>query len=150
MHEISQAVERQAVSKESTFPGDSNSMASARESVMDFIRPHCSDEVEEVDIFIALQEALANAALHGCKDDSSKTIYCLVEIDASAITITIRDPGPGFDLEAATQPTEAGINVTQHGRGICLMRSLMDEVNYRHGGAEVHLRKLHAAPSSTA
>ncbi len=47
-------------------------------------------------------------------------------------------------------PTEAGTNVTEHGRGICLMRSLMDEVTYRHGGAEVQLRKLRAAPSRVA
>ncbi len=125
-------------------------MVRARESVMDFIRPHCSGDLEEIDVLVALQEALANAALHGSQNDSSKTIRCRVEIDPSAFTITIRDTGPGFDVEAATRPTEAGTNVTEHGRGICLMRSLMDEVTYRHGGAEVQLRKLRAAPSRVA
>ena len=122
-------------------------MVAARELVMDFIRPHCSSELEEIDTFIALQEALANAALHGCKDDASKTIRCSVEIDTSAFTITIRDPGPGFDPDAATKTTEAGANTTEHGRGICLMRSLMNEVTYGHDGSEVRLRKLRAVPS---
>ena len=112
---------------------------------MDFIVPHCSSDVEELDIFIALQEALANAVLHGSRNDPAKTIHCRVEIDPSAFLITIRDPGPGFDVEAATRATESGMNTTTHGRGIAMMRDLMDEVVYRNGGSEVELRKLRAA-----
>jgi serine/threonine-protein kinase RsbW len=125
-------------------------MVAARQAVMDFIEPECSSEIEAVDILIALQEALANAVLHGCQNDPSKTVHCSVVIEPSAFTITIRDPGPGFDVEAATQATEAGANITTHGRGICMMRSLMDEVAYRNGGSEVRLRKLRAVPSSMA
>jgi anti-sigma regulatory factor (Ser/Thr protein kinase) len=82
--------------------------------------------------------------LHGCGNEPSKTIHCRVEIDPSAFLITIRDPGSGFDPGMATESTEAGTNVSQHGRGICLMRSLMDDLTYRYGGTEVQLRKLRA------
>ncbi len=122
-------------------------MVAARQAVMDFIQPYCASEHEEIDIFVALQEALANAVLHGSQNDRSKTIHCSVVIDPPAVTIVIRDPGSGFDAEKVTQPAGAGANRTEHGRGICLMRSLMDEVTYRHGGSEVELRKLRAAPS---
>src|SRR5271165_6028331 len=107
-------------------------MVAARQAVMDFLKPHCPSELDEIDILIALQEALANAVRHGCKDDPSKMIYCSAAIDPAGFTLIIRDPGPGFDVAAATQSTEAGANTTEHGRGICLMRSLMDEVIYRH------------------
>jgi anti-sigma regulatory factor (Ser/Thr protein kinase) len=143
--EPSQAVAQQRVSREFTFPGDSDSLAASRQAVMDFIGPHCSSDVEELDIFIALQEALANAVLHGSRNDPAETIHCRVEIDPSAFLITIRDPGPGFDVEAATRATEFGANTTTHGRGIAMMRDLMDEVVYRNGGSEVELRKLRAA-----
>lgn len=125
-------------------------MVASRQALMDFITPHCSSEAEEFDIFIALQEALANAVLHGCRNDPSQTVHCLIEIDPSALTITIRDPGPGFDPYGAAPSTDAGTNVTSHGRGICLMRSLMDDVTYRQGGTEVQLRKLRAAPGPTS
>ena len=122
-------------------------MTQARDSVIEFVKPYFGSEVEEIDVLIALQEALANAVVHGCRNDPSKIISCSVEVDRSAITITIRDPGPGFDVDAVTQSSEAGTNMTDHGRGIALMRSVMDEVAYRNGGSEVRLRKLRAVAS---
>ena len=140
----SRTEEQQRISKEFAFPGDVQSLAQSRQAMMDFLAPYCSGEAEEIDLFLTLQEALANAILHGCGNDPSKTIHCRVEIDPSAVEITIRDPGPGFDPYNATQSTDDGTNLTPHGRGICLMRSLMDEVTYRRGGTELHLRKLRA------
>jgi anti-sigma regulatory factor (Ser/Thr protein kinase) len=112
----------------------------AREAVMNLIKKHGLTEDEEIDVFVALQEALANAVLHGCQNDGTKTIFCRVEVDPSALTIVVADPGPGFDIDAINcNPPD--INTTDHGRGICLMRSLMDEVGYRRGGSEVRLQK---------
>jgi len=149
--EGTQSLEQQAVAREFVFPGDSTSLPAARESVMNFIREHGLSESEELDIFVALQEALANAIFHGCRDDAGKTIRCWVEIDATGITIVVQDPGSGFDVRAATKTMEDGNinNKTEHGRGICLMRSLMDQVSYQRGGAEVRLRKLRAIPDNT-
>ena len=145
MPEPSQAVaSRQPASKELAFPGDPESLAASREALMNFIGPHCSGDIEEVDILIALQEALANAVLHGSRNDPGKTIHCWVEIDALAFTITVRDAGPGFDVQAAVRAVESGTNITPTGRGILMMRSLMDEVVYRSGGSEVQMRKLRA------
>ena len=91
---------------------------------------------------IALQEGLANAVLHGSRNDPSKIVRCLVDVTPEAITIVIRDSGQGFDTAAAADSTDDGTNLTQQGRGIYLMRSLMDEVSYRHGGSELRLKKL--------
>ncbi|MGA3055709.1 MAG: ATP-binding protein [Candidatus Korobacteraceae bacterium] len=134
-------MEQQTISREFTFPGNSESMVDARESIMDFIKKNGASEGEEIDIFVALQEALANAVLHGCQNDGAKTVRCCIKIDPSAFVIVIRDPGPGFDL-AATQTAGPRLNTTEHGRGICLMRSLMNDISYGHGGSEVRLRKL--------
>ncbi len=140
LHEDRQATEQPAISKEFVFTGDWASMAAARDGMMDFVREYCSSEQEEIDIFVALQEALANALLHGCGADPSKKVYGWIQVDASAITITIRDPGPGFDPESLNGAA-GEVNLSQHGRGICLMRSLMDEVAYQRGGSEVRLTK---------
>jgi anti-sigma regulatory factor (Ser/Thr protein kinase) len=53
----------------------------------------------------------------------------------------IKDEGPGFDPARVADPT-AGENIeAEHGRGILLMKTFMDEVRYENGGKEVHLRK---------
>jgi serine/threonine-protein kinase RsbW len=146
----SQVLEQPLLSKEFTFAGDFESMPAARDSMMDFVRPHCSDEAEEIDIFLALQEALANAILHGRKGSMAPTLHCQVEIDPLAFTIVVRDPGAGFNEEVVSDSTVSWSNLSEHGRGIRLMRSLMDEVSYRRGGSEVWMRKRRGIPLSKA
>lgn len=107
---------------------------------MEFVERHCPDEGDQIDILVALQEALANAALHGCKDDPSKRIRCLVTVDDSDITIAVRDPGPGFNLQLA-DPDKFQTSTSTHGRGICLIRSLVNEVSFEHNGSEILMRK---------
>jgi anti-sigma regulatory factor (Ser/Thr protein kinase) len=54
--------------------------------------------------------------------------------------IRVRDPGPGFDL-ALADPENYRVTTLSHGRGICLMRSLMSEVAFGHRGSEIVLSK---------
>ncbi len=132
--------------REFLCPGDLNSLPPARDSIMQLVEEHCLDEQKQIDIMIALQEALANAIVHGCGNDARKTVSCTVEITPSAFTFCVRDPGPGFDTAGAADSTEDGTNLTQHGRGLYLIRSLMDEVSYRHHGSELVMKKFRAAP----
>lgn len=126
--------------REFEFPGDLASVPESRDEVMQFVCEHCPDEADQIDILVALHEAMANAVLHGCGDDPAKRIQCSVAADASEITISVRDPGPGFDL-ALADPDNFDTSRLTHGRGICLMRSMVTEVNFARGGAEVQLRK---------
>jgi len=116
-------------------------MIAVRDRVMDFLHEHCADEQQEIDIMIALQEGLANAVLHGCRNDPSKVIRCYVDVTRGD-HYRHHGPGEGFDTAAVIESTGVGTNLTQHGRGINLMRGLMDEVSYRRGGSELHLKKL--------
>ena len=122
------------------FPGDLASVAESRKQIMQFVNQHCSDEGDQIDILVALQEALANAALHGCGGDPAKKIRCTVTADSADINITVRDPGSGFDL-ALADPDRYTATGSSHGRGICLMRSLMTDVTFAQEGCEVQLRK---------
>ena len=147
MQEARPSVEQQTLSREFVLTGNLDALTPGRNAIMDFIREHCADEQQEIDILLALQEALANAILYGCKNDAGKLIQCSVEISPSAIEFIVRDPGEGFDTSSAIDETEDGSNLTQHGRGILLMRSLMDELCYRHTGSELHMKKLRSSGS---
>ena len=126
--------------REFEFPGVLANVAEYHDKVMEFVAEHCPDEGDQIDILVALQEAMANAALHGCKDDPAKTIRCMVSAGKADIVISVRDPGPGFDL-ALADPENYRVTTLTHGRGIVLMRSLMSEVTFARHGSEIVLRK---------
>ncbi len=136
---------RLALSREFALSGDTTAMFAARDQITQFLNAHGVDGEDEIDVLVALQEALANAVVHGCASDPTKTIYCTVDVDDAEINIVIRDPGPGFDSYSGND-FEDGTNLTNHGRGILLMRSLMDEISYRHHGSEVEMKKFRQRP----
>ena len=110
--------------------------------VMDTVRElKCVDGKEDA-IELALQEALANAVVHGAKEDPDKVVECLVACDEQrGIIIIVRDPGEGFNPETIPACT-VGENVySNHGRGIFLINQLMDEVQFHKNGTEIHMVK---------
>jgi serine/threonine-protein kinase RsbW len=112
------------------------------QNVMDVVRNmHCADGKED-DIELALTEALANAVVHGAKEDPKKVVECIVACDEKhGMLIMVRDPGPGFDPQALPDPC-CGENVySNHGRGIYLINQLMDEVKFHKNGTEIHMVK---------
>ncbi len=104
--------------------------------------PCAPGEVEGVEL--ALREALANAILHGNQADPTKKVIvaCFCECGADGgMLLVVRDEGAGFDPSEVPDPTTAHNVYVGHGRGIFLMRNLMDEVRYLNHGSEVELRK---------
>ena len=126
--------------KEFDFPGVLAAVPEHREEVMKFVNQHCSDQEVQIDLLVAVQEALANAALHGCRDDPAKRIQCTVMATPQEITIAVRDPGTGFNTELA-DPGNYRPTRLRHGRGICLIRSLVSELSFAHNGTEIVMRK---------
>jgi serine/threonine-protein kinase RsbW len=102
---------------------------------------HC-DPGSEFAIELALREALANAVLHGNREDSEKKVHVRCECDGNVgVSVVVRDEGPGFDLAAVPDPLAPENLGAEHGRGILLMKQFMDEIHYERGGTEVHMRK---------
>ena len=102
---------------------------------------------QERDVEIALREALANAVLHGNHQDSEKKIQINCRIQCGGeVSIIIRDEGKGFDPTKVPDPTATNNIGSEHGRGIYLMRALMDEIRFEQRGTEVHMRKRSASP----
>ena len=106
------------------------------------IRENYCDPGSEFAIELALREALANAVLHGNREDSRKKVHVRCECDGNVgVSLVVRDEGPGFDLAAVPDPLAPENLGAEHGRGILLMKQFMDEIHYERGGTEVHMRK---------
>ena len=100
----------------------------------------CAAEGES-DVEIALREALANAIIHGNHENPRKHVHVRCRCEPSEISIAVKDEGRGFDLNKIADPTAPENNGSIHGRGIYLMKALMDEVRFEDGGVAVHMRK---------
>jgi serine/threonine-protein kinase RsbW len=78
---------------------------------------------------VALTEALSNAILRGNRGMRDKHVRVRAVVSDSALVLEVADEGTGFDLEACTiDPTRPGNLEREDGRGLFLMRSLMDRV----------------------
>ena len=55
--------------------------------------------------------------------------------------IIVRDPGGGFAPEEIPSPVSGECLYSAHGRGIYLINQLMDDVRFKRGGTEIHMRK---------
>jgi serine/threonine-protein kinase RsbW len=125
-----------------TMRSEINAISGAVDWLMAMIQEcHCVPG-QERDVEIALSEALANAVLHGNHQDAEKKIQINCRIQCGGeVSIIVRDEGKGFDPTKVPNPTAVDNIESEHGRGIYLMRALMDEVRFEQGGTEVHMRK---------
>jgi serine/threonine-protein kinase RsbW len=102
------------------------------------------DEEQYFKIFLSTVEAVNNAAEHGNKFNENKYVYFDVYGNDEYIEITVRDEGDGYlpDVEASFAKIECDANLCDcRGRGIFLIHSMMDEVNYNcEKGTEVKMR----------
>jgi len=88
---------------------------------------------------VGLAEALANAMLYGNRRDPAKRVRMEVAFHDSSITARITDQGSGFDPLAVPDPTKPRNLTRAEGRGIFLMRKLLDEVHFNDQGNSVTL-----------
>jgi serine/threonine-protein kinase RsbW len=90
---------------------------------------------------VALTEALSNAILRGNREDTTRSVHIRADVNARRLVLEVRDEGPGFDLDVCTEdPTTPENLLREDGRGLFLMRSLMDQVErFSDGGNVVRL-----------
>jgi serine/threonine-protein kinase RsbW len=100
----------------------------------------------ESDVEIALREALANAIIHGNHENPQKQVYVRCRCKSDEVLIAVRDEGRGFDINGMADPTAPENTGSVHGRGIYLMKALMDEVRFEEGGVVVYMRKSAGEP----
>jgi serine/threonine-protein kinase RsbW len=113
------------------------------DQLMRFIARFRKIDGSELDIEMALREALANAIVHGNQENPQKRVYvvCRCATDGE-VAITVQDEGQGFDTDTVLDPTTPENRLLTKGRGIYLMKKLMDEVRFEQGGAVVYMRKV--------
>ena len=85
---------------------------------------------------MVLTEAMANAIKYAYAGDPETMVHICISISADEILIKVFDNGQGFDINTIPAPNFQQLE--DRGRGIFIIKSLMDKVSYRkHGKGNV-------------
>lgn len=127
-----------------TIPSALDQIANVDEFVEGWLRRRNVPENMIVDLAIAITELVNNAIKHGNKKDQNKMVTVRLLIKDGKAQATIADQGNGFDPEAVPSPIAEENLLKEIGRGIFIVRSLMDDVEYsfpKGGGTAVTITK---------
>jgi serine/threonine-protein kinase RsbW len=99
------------------------------------------DEIQMNKLMVSLTEAVNNAIVHGNKSNPKKKVTVTCEAVPGWLLLVVNDQGRGFDPKLVANPLKNENLLRESGRGIFLMRTLMDKVEFEtiRGGYEVRL-----------
>jgi serine/threonine-protein kinase RsbW len=93
----------------------------------------------ELNFRVGVSEALANAVLYGNQCDPRKTVHVRVTLSEHEVVVQVSDEGKGFDFSRLPDPTAPENLHRSGGRGLFLIRKLMDETRFNDRGNSIRM-----------
>lgn len=115
------------------------------EKIADYMQ--FSDE-EKDSLAISVTEIVGNAIVHGNRNDIHKQVKIDFEYKNDTITVTIQDEGKGFDEKDVENPLEPENLLKESGRGIFIVRALMDQVEIENNDTGTLVRLIKTRKSN--
>lgn len=129
-----------SVEERYVLPSDMESLLKVEEVVDKVCADYGIPEDAYGNVLIAVTEALNNAIIHGNGGVRQKNVELVVREDVNSVLFEVKDEGAGFDYFNLPDPTAPENLEKPNGRGVFLMRSLADEVEFYDNGSRVELR----------
>ena len=119
-----------------------------KKAILDLMQMFSHTEGVAFKVELALEEALVNAVKHGNKLDETKQVLIECILSHKSVRFEIEDQGEGFNPHELPDPTEEENIERPCGRGVLLIRSFMDSVQYNERGNKITFEK--ACETATA
>jgi serine/threonine-protein kinase RsbW len=124
------------------FPAAAEAVDAMLREIMDGLEKNGCPVGDLDEVRLALREALNNAVKHGSGFDASKQVHVTARCNPrDGFWISIRDEGPGFDPARVPDPTQPENLERFSGRGLFMIRELMDDVQFHSSGREIRMRR---------
>lgn len=128
------------------IPSQTENLEMIREFVSGVAKKVGFSQEESNKIELAVDEACTNVIEHAYQKDETKDIDVAVKIELQKLTVVVTDSGESFSANDVEMPDMKSYlaELRVGGLGIYLMKTLMDEVNYKtqpNGKNEVHMVK---------
>jgi serine/threonine-protein kinase RsbW len=109
-----------------TLPSELRMLSVARKFVESVCDAHRLDRATTNALVIVAGEVVTNIVRHAHHDRPNSQMELQLHIDADSVVMTFRDEGEPFDLAAVPELPPGELRIG--GRGVYLMRTLMDEL----------------------
>jgi serine/threonine-protein kinase RsbW len=117
-----------------------SAVAATVERILRAVEPAGLSQEQRENLAVALAESLSNAAVHGHRDKPRSLVLVTVETGPDGhVVVDVKDSGPGFDVASLVDPTDPNRLLEPGGRGVFLMRRLVDRLEYNGQGNHVRL-----------
>ncbi len=122
-------------------PSETRHIRKVSSRILSWLGRYNIDEGRLFDIRLCVEEAVRNAMVHGNHSDKRLQVRTAYWIDDGALNIEIEDEGSGFYHAEVDDPTLALHLLKNSGRGVYLIKKLMDKVEYNDKGNKVTMIK---------
>jgi serine/threonine-protein kinase RsbW len=113
------------------FQSDPELLPEIEEFVIEMAIKAGIDENKMNNLALSVAEASSNSIIHGNSADPNKNVVVDIKIDDKYFYVTFKDEGKGFKLDEVPDPTAPENILKDHGRGIHIMRSFLDDLKYK-------------------
>ena len=134
------------------IPSTFEAMEGVLGNLIPLVREMKCAEGHVADIELALREALANAIVHGNRQNPKQKVVvrCYCQPDRGML-LAVEDEGAGFDPRKVPDPTHAERLYETHGRGLFLIRQVVDRVRISRSGRRLTMVKyIRSSPRGTS
>jgi serine/threonine-protein kinase RsbW len=90
-------------------------------------------------VLLCISEAVINAIYHGNNNEFTKTVTLKLLYDNGSIFADVIDQGKGFDFMRITDPTKGEFIKRESGRGLHIIKSLSDCLDFKDNGTCVSI-----------
>jgi serine/threonine-protein kinase RsbW len=120
------------------LPSDVNCI----EEAVELVTRHClaghhTTKTIRFRLRVVLSEAITNAIVRGNAEDHAKWVDVRAELVPGSIRVSVTDEGPGFDPAAVPEPLRPEQLDEAGGRGLYLIRKLVDAVQFNERGNSI-------------
>jgi len=127
--------------KDIKFQSDSRHIRESSSKILKDVESYGIGEKAAFEIKLCIEEAVRNAIVHGNKSNPKRQVRLSYWVKEGVLNIEIEDEGTGFNHELVKDPTKEENLLRNSGRGVHLIKKLMDSVEYNAKGNKISMAK---------
>lgn len=124
-----------------SIPSEIKNIKKVSLGILKDLDPHRISDDIAFDIRLCVEEAIRNAIVHGNKSKKDLNVTVNYSICPDRIQIEVADEGAGFDHRKLPDPTASENIMRGSGRGVLIIKKLMDRVEFRGRGNILKMTK---------